>query len=169
MLLPIVDGGFGVNVLYEETWKATRKPTLWPPTFQLVGVDQHEIKPIETLMGQKVVIDTQNNFVDFVVITLEKKRYDALLGGGWLVTVKATHNWKYNTLSIESKVKKYTIDLRNQSVSQDMASDLEPEGEGQEGVEPDQEGVLILGEFLEVEVSSLNGLFHLHMRDYEVF
>lgn len=64
-------------------------------------------------MGQKVVIDTQQFFLDFVVITLEKKGYDALLERGWLVTMKATHNWKRNTLSIESEGKKYTIDLRN--------------------------------------------------------
>ena len=51
----IVDGGLGVNVLPEETWKAIGKPTLWPPTFQLVGANQHGIKPIGTLMGEKVV------------------------------------------------------------------------------------------------------------------
>lgn len=28
-----VDGGLGVNVLPEETWKALGEPTLWPPTF----------------------------------------------------------------------------------------------------------------------------------------
>lgn len=33
----IVDGGLGVNVLPDETLKALRKPTLWSPTFQLVG------------------------------------------------------------------------------------------------------------------------------------
>ena len=27
----IVDGGFGVNVLPEETWKKLGQPTLWPP------------------------------------------------------------------------------------------------------------------------------------------
>ena len=88
----IVDGGFSVNVLSEETWKEIGKPTLWPPTFQLVGADQHGIKSIGTLMGQKVIVGTQQFFLDFVVITLEKKGYDALLGRGWLVAAKATHN-----------------------------------------------------------------------------
>lgn len=55
----IVDGGSGVNVLPEETWKTLRKPTLWPPTFRLVGVDEYRIKPIGTLMGQKVVTGPQ--------------------------------------------------------------------------------------------------------------
>lgn len=36
----IVDGECGMNVLLEKTWRALGKPTLWPPTFHLVGVDQ---------------------------------------------------------------------------------------------------------------------------------
>lgn len=32
------------------------KLTLWPPTFQLVGANQHGIKPLGTLMAQKVTI-----------------------------------------------------------------------------------------------------------------
>jgi len=51
-------------------------------------------------MGQKVVTGTQQFFLDLVVITLEKKTYDALLGRGWLVTEKANHNWKKNTPTI---------------------------------------------------------------------
>ena len=90
----IVDRDSDVNVLSEDTWKAIGKPTLWPPTFQLVGVDQHGIKSIGMLMGQKVIVGTQPFLLDFVVITLEKKGYDALLGRGWLVAAKATHNWK---------------------------------------------------------------------------
>lgn len=76
----ILDKGLAVNVLPEETWKALGKPTLWPPTFQLVGADQHGIRHIGMLMGQKVVIDTQQFFLDFVVINLEKNEYNALLG-----------------------------------------------------------------------------------------
>ena len=69
----IVDGGSGLNFLPKETWKAIGKPTLWPLTFQLVGADQHGIKPIGTLMGQKVVISKQQFFLDFVVITWRRK------------------------------------------------------------------------------------------------
>ena len=29
----IIDGGSGVNVLPEETWKKLGQPTLWPPQF----------------------------------------------------------------------------------------------------------------------------------------
>ena len=99
----IIDGGSKVNVLSEDTWKAIGKPTLWPPNFQLVGADQHGIKLIGTLIGQKVIIGTQQFVLDFVVITLEKKGYDASVGRGWLVVAKANDNWKQNTLSIESE------------------------------------------------------------------
>ena len=109
----ITNGGSRVNVLSEDTWKAIGKPTLWPPKFQLVGADQHSIKPIGTLIGQKIIIGTQQFILDFVVITLEKKGYDALLGRGWLVVARATHNRKRNTLTIESEGRKYTIDLKN--------------------------------------------------------
>lgn len=47
----IVDRGSGVNVLHEETWKKLGKPTLWPPTFNLLGANQHRIKPLGTPMG----------------------------------------------------------------------------------------------------------------------
>lgn len=35
--LTLVDRGSGVNMLLEETWRVMAKPTLWPPTFHLVG------------------------------------------------------------------------------------------------------------------------------------
>jgi hypothetical protein len=53
----IVDGGSGVNVLPEDTWKKLGQPTLWPPTFQLLMADQH-IKPLGVLMAQPVTIGT---------------------------------------------------------------------------------------------------------------
>lgn len=88
----IIDGGSSINVLSEETWKEIGKPTLWPSTFQLVGADQHGIKSIGTLMGQKVIVGMHQFFLDFVVITLEKKGYDPYSGRGWLVVAKASHN-----------------------------------------------------------------------------
>lgn len=167
----IVDGGSAVNVLPEETWKTLGRPTLWPPAFHLVGADQHGIKPLGTRMGQKVTIRTQHFFLDFMVISLERKGYDALLGRGWLVTAKVDHNWKKNTLSIESEGNKYVIDLRNQQVSQEMASDSDSEGNTvrEKGeIEPNGEGVLRLGNCSEDETSSLSGLFHWQMDDYEI-
>ena len=69
----IVDGGSGVNVLLEDTWKKLGKPTLWPPTFQLLTADQHWIKPFGTLRVQPVTIGTQPFLLDFVVIPLKRK------------------------------------------------------------------------------------------------
>lgn len=63
----IVDGSSRVNVLPEETWRGLGKPT-----FHLVSADQHGIKPLGTLMAQKVVVGTQHFFLDFVVIPLER-------------------------------------------------------------------------------------------------
>lgn len=69
----IVDAGFDVNVLPEETWKTLEQPTLWPPTFQLLSADQHKIKPLGTLMVQTITIGTQPFLLDFVVIPLKEK------------------------------------------------------------------------------------------------
>lgn len=66
----IVDWGLDVNVLLEEAMKYLGKPTLWLPTFHLVGVDQHDFKPLGTLMAQKVTIGTQCLFLDFIFIQL---------------------------------------------------------------------------------------------------
>ena len=55
----IVDGGSGVNVLPEDTWKKLGKPTLWPPAFQLLTADQHGIKPLGILKVQPVTVGTQ--------------------------------------------------------------------------------------------------------------
>lgn len=73
-------------------------------------------------MVLKVIIGTQPFFVDFVFIPLEKKAYDALLGRGWLIAAQTNHNWKKNTLCIESEGQKYVIDLKNQPVSEELAS-----------------------------------------------
>ena len=96
----IVDGGSCVNVLPEDTWKKLGKPTLWPPTFQLLTADQHGIKPLGTLRAQPVTIGTQPFLLDFVVIPLKRKGYDAILGRNWLVQTKVKHDWKRNTLSM---------------------------------------------------------------------
>ena len=87
----IVDEGFGVNVLLEDTWKKLGKPTLWPPTFQLLMPDQHGIKPLGVLMAQPVIVGTQPFLLDFVIILL-KRGYDAILGRGWLVQARVKHN-----------------------------------------------------------------------------
>lgn len=67
----IVDGGFGVNVLPEDTWKKLGKLTLWPPMFNLLSADQHGIKPLGTLMSQQVIVGAQPFVLDFVVIPLK--------------------------------------------------------------------------------------------------
>lgn len=91
-----------------------------------------------------------------------------------MIAAKATHNWKRNTLSIENRGRKYTIDLKNQAVSEDLASSAsESGGESDDDerklMEQDEEGVLEIGSCSEDETSSLNGLFHWQMEDYEVF
>lgn len=100
----ITDGGLGANVLPKESWKALGKLILCAPTFHLVGANEHGIKPLGTLMVQKVTVGTPQYFHDFVVITLEKGGYNTPVDRGWPITTKANHNWKKNTLSIESKV-----------------------------------------------------------------
>lgn len=88
----IVDGGSSVNVLPEDIWKKLAQPTLWPPTFQLLTTDHHGIKPLETLMAQSVTIGMQLFLLDFVVIPLKRRGYDAILGWGWLVQAKVKHD-----------------------------------------------------------------------------
>jgi len=73
-------------------------------------------------MGQKVIIGTHVFLLNFVVISLQKKAYDALLGRGWLVATRADVNWKNNTISIENKGRKYIIDLKNQAVNEEATS-----------------------------------------------
>lgn len=107
----IVDGGSRVNVLPEETWRKLGKSTLWPSTFNMLGADQHGIKLIGIVMGQQVTIGMKPFIPDFMVIPLKKKGYDAILGRGWLVAAKATHNWNKNTLSMENGGRKFIIDL----------------------------------------------------------
>ena len=84
---------------------------LWPPTYRLLIVDQHGIKPLGTLIAQLVTIGTQPFLLDFVVIPLQRKGYDAILGWGWLVQAKVKHDWKRNSLSTESGGRRFTIDL----------------------------------------------------------
>ena len=76
---------------------------MWPLKFQLLTANQHGIKPLGVLMAQQVTIGTQPFLLDFVVIPLKKRGYDAILGKGWLIQAKVTHDWKRNTLSMESK------------------------------------------------------------------
>ena len=107
----VIDGGSGVNVLPEETWKQLGQLTLWPPIFQLFTANQHGIKPLGTLIAQFITIETQPFLLDFVVIPLKRKGYDAILRWGWLVQAKVKHDWKRNTLSMESGSRIFTIDL----------------------------------------------------------
>lgn len=127
-------------------------------------------------MAQQVTMATQPFVLDFVVIPLKKKGYDAILGRGWLVKAKVNHNWK-NTLSMEKDGRKYVIDLMNQAVTEELASDSESKDlnrwewdsyEGRDNMEPNNEGVFELDGCSEDDICSLNGLFHWQMEDYEL-
>ena len=82
-------------------------------------------------MEQPVTIGTQSFLHDFIVIPLKRRGYDVILGRGWLVQAKVKHDWKKNTLSMESKGRKFIIDLHTQIVGEEaLSSDLEEEDEG---------------------------------------
>jgi hypothetical protein len=73
--------------------------------------------------------------LDFVVIPLKRKGYDAILRRGWLVQAKVKHDWKRNMLSMESGGRRFTIDLHTQMVEEEaVSSDSEGE-EADEGRE----------------------------------
>jgi hypothetical protein len=99
------------------------------------------------------------------------------LGRGWLIEARVRHDWKKNTLSLESKGQRFVIDLHTQMVGEEaLSSDSEGEGEGEgdnegnKSMEPDQEGVLRLeGGSTDDDLDSVNGLFHWQMEDYELF
>ena len=106
------------------------------------------------------------------MIPLKQKGYDVILGRGWLIQAKVKHDWKKNTLSLESKGKKYVIDLHTQMVGEEaLSSDSKgEEDEGRQCLEPDQEGVLRLeGGSIDDDLDSVSGLFHWQMEDYELF
>ena len=123
-----------------------------------------------TLMAQPVTIGTQPFLLDFVVIPLKRRGYDASLGRSWLVQEKVKHDWKRNTLSMERGGRRFIIDLHTQMVGEETAlSDLEGESEnddeGKKRMEPDEEGVLRLeGGLNEDDLDLLNGLFHCRWR-----
>ena len=84
-------------------------------------------------MAQPMTIGTQLFLLDFVVIPLKRRGYDAILSRGWLVQAKVKHDWKKNTLSIESKGQKFIIDLHTQMVGEEaLSSDFEEEDEGKQ-------------------------------------
>ena len=122
-------------------------------------------------MAQQVTIGTQPFLLDFVVIPLKWRGYDAILGRGWLVQAKVKHDWKRNTLSMESKGRKFIIDLQTQMVGEeDLSSDSEAEDDEKQRMEPDKEGVLQLeGGSTDDDLDSVNGLLHWQMEDYELF
>jgi len=124
-------------------------------------------------MAQKVTIGTQCFFLDFVVISLEKKAYDVLVGRNWLIAGKVNHILKQNTLSIESKWVKYVINLRNQAMRKEWKFSNSQSRDGKwstkrKRMKPSEEGVLQSEEYLDDETSCLNGLFQYQIEDDEV-
>ena len=97
------------------------------------------------------------------MIPLKRRGYDAILGRGSLIQDKAKHDWKKNTLSLESKGRKYVIDLHTQMVEEEApSSDFEEEeDERNQNMEPDQEGILRLeGGLIDDDLDSVNSLYH---------
>lgn len=78
----IANGMSSMNILTEDTWRSLSKPTIWSPTFQLLGADHQGIKGTWSFNGKKVIIETQAFLLNFVVISLSKKAYNELLGWG---------------------------------------------------------------------------------------
>ena len=81
-------------------------------------------------MAQPVTIGTHPFLLDFVVIPLKRRGYDAILGWGWLVQARVKHDWKRNTLSMEKGGRRFIIDLHTQMVGEEATSS-NSEGEGE--------------------------------------
>lgn len=91
-------------------------------------------------MAQPVTIGTQSFLLDFVVIPLKRRGYDAILGRGWLVQTRVKHDWKKNTLSIKSRGRRFIIDLHTQMVGEEVvSSNSEEEAEGKQRLESNKE------------------------------
>ena len=79
-------------------------------------------------MAQPVTIGTQLFLLDFLVIPLKRRGYDAILGRGWLIQGKVKHDWKKNTLSMEHGGRRFIINLHTQMVGEEATSS-DSEGE----------------------------------------
>lgn len=102
----IIDGGSGVNTIFEEVMKKLKLKGLKPSPFgvRMVDqsmVDQRLVEPLSMPSDVVIAIGGIHYTISLIVIPMVQNAYPILLGKPWLKSAKVMHDWGSEIMTIK--------------------------------------------------------------------
>jgi hypothetical protein len=98
----LLDGGFDVNIIFENLKKklGLKRPQSIP--FMVQMVDQRKVQQIGLIRNLKINLVGCDYKISIIVLNMENEMeaYSMLLGWPWLKLAKVHHNWSDSTFTI---------------------------------------------------------------------
>ena len=111
----IVDSGSGINIISRKFYDEWNLPKMEEAPFSIKLADQSRVSPLGLVKNVPVRIVRVHFLVAFVVMNLppHSSSYSILLGRPWLKVVAVMHDWKNNTLMLQSREGAVKVDLKD--------------------------------------------------------
>lgn len=143
-----IDGGSGVNLIEEETFRKLGLGKPSPAPFLVRMADQRVAQPTGIVRNVPMRVGELDYRITLVILKIErsKRPYQVLLGRPWLKEAKAKHDWESNELTIQQGKRCVTLGLDHKLPVRATGRPLRLEGYGwAEGLTPEQEHALFDG------------------------
>ena len=124
----IVDGGSGINIISRRLYDEWNLPKMEEAPFSIKLADQSRVSPLGLVKNVPVRIAGVRFLVAFVVMNLpaHSSSYSILLGRPWLRVAIVIHDWKNNTLMLQSRDGAVKVNLRDGKVRPVIPRGSEP-------------------------------------------
>ena len=101
----IVDGGSGINIIAKKLYDVWELPKMEYAPFSIKLVDQRRATPLGLVKNVPMRVARIRFLIAFVVmdLPLHNSSFSILLGRPWLKVVAIMHDWKNNTLILQSR------------------------------------------------------------------
>ena len=124
----IVDGGSGINIISHKLYNEWNLPPMEPAPFTIKLADQSKVAPLGLVKNVPVRIVGVRFLVAFVVMNLpsHNSSYSILLGRPWLKAAAVMHDWKNDTLILQSREGAVKVNLRDGKIRPVIPRESEP-------------------------------------------
>ena len=124
----IVDGGSGINIISKKLYDAWDLPKMELAPFSIKVADQRRVTPLGLVKNVLVRVVGIWFLIAFVVMGLpsHNSSFSILLGRPWLKATAVMHDWKNDTLLLQSRDEAIKVNLKDGKVRPMIPRGLEP-------------------------------------------
>ena len=119
----VIDGGAGVNIMFEYTRRNLGITNMKEAPFKVQMADHRVVQPLGLVENIQVKFGGAKLSVSFLVLDLGDA-YSMLLGRPWLKIAEVVHDWTTNTITLKSKGEKVVLSTDSKKVEETKKPEL---------------------------------------------